>query len=249
MYQEERINKILQWLQEKEVLSNQDIMNRLNVSRDTARRDIIKVVESGKAVRTHGGIVGIHCLTNVGNYQMRKTENVEGKRRIGREAAKHLAADTVCFFDTSTHMPYVCSELERMKIYTHSLDNLELLADLSSVEVYSLGGKLYKENRFFYSADTIKKVYNLNFDIALFGAASVKEDGIYYVDEEEAFLKSLVAERADQVIVMADHPKFHRQANFRGLTYDKIDLMITDREPNDEWKNFLKKEKVKCISV
>ncbi|MDO4943270.1 MAG: DeoR/GlpR family DNA-binding transcription regulator [Lachnospiraceae bacterium] len=249
MYQEERISKILQWLQKEDVLSNQDIMRRLNISRDTARRDIIKIVESGKAVRTHGGIAGTDILTNVGNYQMRKTDNVEGKRRIGKEAAKHLKADSICFFDTSTHMPYVCSELGRVQVYTHSLDNLELLAAASSAEVHSLGGKLHRENRFFYGTDTVNKIRNMNFDIALLGAASVKEDGIYYVDEEDALMKSLAADRSDRVIVMADYPKFQRKANYRGLSFDQIDMLITDQEMDDKWKETLKKEYVEWIIV
>lgn len=249
MYQEERISKILQWLQKEDVLSNQDIMNRFNISRDTARRDIIKIVESGKAVRTHGGIAGTDILTNVGNYQMRKAENIEGKRRIGKEAAKHLKTGSICFFDTSTHMPYVCSELGRVYVYTHSLDNLELLAASSSADVHSLGGKLHRENRFFYGTDVVKKILDMNFDIALFGAASVKEDGIYYVDEEDASMKSLAADRSARVIVMADHPKFQRQANYRGLSFHKIDVLITDREMDVKWKEILKKENVEWIIV
>ena len=56
MYQEERIYKILKLLREKKSLSNQEIMEKFNISRDTARRDILKLVDEGVAVRTHGGI-------------------------------------------------------------------------------------------------------------------------------------------------------------------------------------------------
>ncbi|VDG72928.1 DeoR family transcriptional regulator [Clostridium carnis] len=53
MYQEERIYKILKLLREKKSLSNQEIMEKFNISRDTARRDILKLVDEGVAVRTH----------------------------------------------------------------------------------------------------------------------------------------------------------------------------------------------------
>ena len=48
MYQEERLRRILEWLKSEQALSNQDLMERLEISRDTARRDIIKLSEAGK---------------------------------------------------------------------------------------------------------------------------------------------------------------------------------------------------------
>ena len=149
MYQEERLKKILDWLQEEQVLSNQELMKRLQISRDTARRDIIKLTEEGKAIRTHGGIATADFRLQAANYKTRKTDNKEGKRRIGKKATQFLSENGIYFFDASTHMPYVCSNLKKMKVYTHSLDNFNLLAASPNVEVYALGGNLNKENRFF----------------------------------------------------------------------------------------------------
>lgn len=44
MYQEERLYQIMNLLREKKSLSKQEIMERFNISRDTARRDIICLV-------------------------------------------------------------------------------------------------------------------------------------------------------------------------------------------------------------
>ena len=90
MYQEERLKKILDWLQEEQVLSNQELMKRLQISRDTARRDIIKLTEEGKAIRTHGGIAAADFRLQAANYKTRKTDNKEGKRRIGKKATQFL---------------------------------------------------------------------------------------------------------------------------------------------------------------
>ncbi|MEY9141505.1 winged helix-turn-helix transcriptional regulator [Mammaliicoccus lentus] len=43
MYQEERLLKILDYLKKNNQISNKDICDTLNISRDNARRDIIKV--------------------------------------------------------------------------------------------------------------------------------------------------------------------------------------------------------------
>lgn len=244
MYQEERLKKILDWLQEEQVLSNQELMKRLQISRDTARRDIIKLTEEGKAIRTHGGIATADFRLQAANYKTRKTDNKEGKRRIGKKATQFLSENGIYFFDASTHMPYVCSNLKKMKVYTHSLDNLNLLAASPNVEVYALGGNLNKENRFFYGLGILEKIRDIRFDAALLGAAAVKEDGIYFVDEEDAYIKKIAAQNAEKVIVLADYPKFQRQAPFKAIELEEIDYMIVDREPDSYWKEILQEKQV-----
>ena len=46
MYQEERLYQIMNLLRKKKSLSKQEIMSTFNISRDTARRDIICLVET-----------------------------------------------------------------------------------------------------------------------------------------------------------------------------------------------------------
>lgn len=53
MYQEERLYQIMNLLRKKKSLSKQEIMSTFNISRDTARRDIICLVEQKIALRTH----------------------------------------------------------------------------------------------------------------------------------------------------------------------------------------------------
>lgn len=250
MYQEERLRKILEWLRKEQVLSNQDLMERLDISRDTARRDIIRLTETGRAIRTHGGIARTDFEVRVENYQSRMMQNEEGKQRIGEKAAELLEGQDICFFDTSTHMPYVCGMLNQpMKVYTHSLENLILLASESQIEVHSLGGTLNKENRFFYGFEVWETLMNLNFDTALLGVAAMGEDGIYYENEEDAQIKRLAARRVKKVIVMADYPKFQRVSKFRAIGFDKVDLLILDREPTSKWKQNFEKEAVQWIVV
>lgn len=52
MYQEERLYQIMNLLRKKKSLSKQEIMSTFNISRDTARRDIICLVEQ-KSLYAH----------------------------------------------------------------------------------------------------------------------------------------------------------------------------------------------------
>lgn len=46
-------------------------MDQFHISRDTARRDIVRLVNENLAVRTHGGIT-LNDVHQIGNYQTRK---------------------------------------------------------------------------------------------------------------------------------------------------------------------------------
>lgn len=81
MYQEERIYKILEILKDKKTMTNQEIMDQFHVSRDTARRDIVRLVNENLAIRTHGGIT-LNNVHQIGSYQIRKQENEEIKMKL-----------------------------------------------------------------------------------------------------------------------------------------------------------------------
>ena len=128
MYQEERIYKILEILKAKKTMTNQEIMDQFHISRDTARRDIVRLVSENLAVRTHGGIT-LNDVHQIGNYQTRKQENEEIKNEIGKIAVSLIENNKVIFFDTSTTVAALCQYVESdIEAYSHSLDNIEILS-------------------------------------------------------------------------------------------------------------------------
>lgn len=240
MYQEERLYEILNMLRDKTVLSNKEIMETFDISRDTARRDIVRLVDEGVAIRTHGGIAIPSIQNEVKDYKNRININSEEKVQLGKYATKYIAPNQVCFFDVSTTVQALCQWItENISIYTHSLDNMEILAD-KNCEVHLLGGKLERKNRFLYGSETISQIEDIHFDIAFLGAAAISKDGIYVVDHEDAFIKKKIAERTSFVCVITDSEKFFKLSTFKAISFDSIDLVITTKEPPLEIKERMK---------
>ena len=63
MFIEERHKKILELLNEKQSITNQEIQERFGISYDTAKRDLRLLEEQGLLKRTHGGAIP---LRNIG---------------------------------------------------------------------------------------------------------------------------------------------------------------------------------------
>ena len=57
MYQEERMQLILDYLSKNKRISVEEICKLYDVSRDTARRDLVNLEKQGAIIRTHGGAI------------------------------------------------------------------------------------------------------------------------------------------------------------------------------------------------
>lgn len=160
-----------------------EIMDQFHISRDTARRDIVRLVSENLAARTHGGIT-LNDVHQIGNYQTRKQKNEEIKNEIGKTAVSLIENNKVIFFDTSTTVAALCQYVESdIEAYSHSLDNIEILSNHCLCQM--IGGTYFKKNRYMYGSQTLNMIDQIYFDLAYVAAAAVMEDGIYVEEFEQ----------------------------------------------------------------
>lgn len=227
MYQEERVYQILELLKKEKTLTNQDIMEKFSISRDTARRDIIKLVDEGLATRTHGGITLTSLHSPIDHYRDRQVKNKEIKKVLATQAIKYLNVHKVCFFDVSTTIEEMCEMVpKKIEAYSHSLDNIEKLANYCSAHM--IGGKYNNYNRYMYGSQALEMLDNIYFDIAFIGAAAIKEDGIYVEEYEDAAIKKKVASRSACVCLIIDDSKFLKTSSYKALNWDSINIIIAN---------------------
>ena len=250
MYQEERLLKILEYLNCYNNISVHEICKMFDISRDTARRDIVKLVEEGTVMRTHGGITLPGLINTIRNYRQRLEAHSEEKRNIAEKALMFIKDNEHYFFDVSTTVSYLAKGLNKnVTVFTHSLDNIEILSENKDVYVHCIGGCLNKTNRFFYDIDCKNSLYGIHFDAAFLGAAAITEDGIYYANHEDAFIKQISAKQSDKVILLADFEKYGRTAYYKGLNWDQIDVIITDRVPPSLYVDIIKSHNIELYII
>jgi len=248
MYQEERLMKILEYLNEHNNMSIHTICEMFSVSRDTARRDILKLTEQGTAIRTHGGISLPILRSTMQAYRERLAFYSEEKKNIAQKALQLINEKEHYFFDASTTIRFLAQYLNKsVTVFTHSLDNIEILSEQKDVFVHSIGGCLNKKNRFFYKPNCIDYIDGIMFDAAFLGATAITEDGIYYDDEEDVFIKKQVIKQSAKVIVLADYKKFNSSSYYKGITWDQIDIIVTDHIPNALFLDIIEAQNIELI--
>lgn len=176
----------------------------------------------------------IDKIQNFGNYNIpsfkeRLNIHFEEKKNIAEKALMFIKENKKYFFDVSTNISILAKALNKnVTVFTHSLDNIEILSEKNVVVVEAVGGYLNKKNRFFYEPNCTDYFEGEQFDAAFFGAGAITANGIYYDDEEDAFIKKAAAKKAKKVILLAEHQKYKNAGYFKGLDLDQIDIIIMD---------------------
>lgn len=216
------------------------ILRNTEKSRDTARRDIVKLTEAGMVDRTHGGIILPQLTGRIEQYKDRICIQEEAKRRIAKRVRECLKDKDMCFLDTSTTLRLLCEsykeDLKGKTIFTHSMDNVLILSEEKDIDLHAIGGKVNGKNRFFYGGDALRQIQQVHFEAVVLGAAACMEDGLYYEDQEDAQIKRVVSEKADLVIVAADVTKFSKRSRYKGIGWGEVDLFITETNPGKKWE-------------
>lgn len=247
--QEERLVRLMEYLQQHQRMTTGTICELFNVSRDTARRDIVKLVESEKVIRIRGGVMLPRLTKEVSGYKERLIIEYSGKREIGQIAAALVKDGDYVIFDASTtvHLAAQCLEKEDVTVVTNAIDVASVLADNDDVTVHLLGGTLNGKHRFLYGAATLQKLSEYQVDKLFLGACGITADGISYPNEEDGVIKREMINHADQVIVLADSTKFGKRLFHRISGLESIDIIITDKHPDEEMTRVLNDHDIEVI--
>lgn len=235
MYQEQRLEAILELLKDQEVLTTEETMERFQVSRDTVRRDFAKLTKAGKVKRIHGGVMQLKADSKIFSFNERLKEFTESKKHIAELAESFLKERGTYFFDVSTTVLQLAELIEiPITVYTHSLDNSIMLSGNDKVELHALGGKFYSKNRFFYSVNEADLLKQINFDAVFIGAAGLKDGQVSFEDQEDAYIKQLAIRNAKNKILLAEEVKFGKSSTYDVGTLNDFDYLLTDKQPNSE---------------
>ncbi|BDZ32076.1 DeoR/GlpR family DNA-binding transcription regulator [Lactiplantibacillus sp. WILCCON 0030] len=229
MVQQLRQQKLLQALDRARQMSVADVMQQLNVSRDTARRDIVAITEKGLAQRIHGGVQVLNFGSKIPSFQDRLQQFTATKIGLAKTVLPLITAGQYVFIDVSTTLLKLTQLLtQQVTVYTHSLDNAISLATNPAITLHVLGGELNQMNRFMAGPETLAALRHVQFDQVIVGAVTVTATGIYFSDEADAAVKRQALAQTAQGVLVCEHRKFGQVARFQGGTLAQLQVVVTD---------------------
>lgn len=246
---QERRNQIVDILNKKGTISNNEIISTFGVSIETVRRDLAFLEERGYCERVYGGAVRKKFMNVEPEYLNREKENLSEKQVIANEGAKLISNGDTVFFDLGTTVQLLAHKLDADKdiiAFTNALRTAITLSDKGK-KVFIPGGEL-REGEYAVSGSFSEDcMNNFNIDKAFIGVGGINENGISDFIISEARLRSKIIKNARKVIALADFSKFGVCAMCNVCGVEDIDVLITDDKAPIEVLRELEKKGVQVI--
>lgn len=227
-----RREQILQLLQtvESSALSVEEIAERFGVSFATVRRDLSRLHQDRRITRTYGGV----ALTGPAELSIhqRHLEFTAEKDAIGRHAADLVADGAVVILDAGTTTEFVARHLDAddITVFTNGIGAVNVLLGKENVSVVVLGGRLRSVNQTISGPEAEHMLHSVVADYAFIGADAVHPQyGVASRTLEQSRLKTLMMQRARQIVVVADRRKVSTdQFNYWSPTPPRWRLITDD---------------------
>ena len=227
---EERQQRILELLKEKEIIKTRNLMQTFDVSESTIRRDLQEMEEAGWLRRVHGGAKKIIKLEAEPSMQEKSSKNVQEKMKIAEYAASLVEYGEFIYLDAGTTTYEMLPFLKEKKVHviTNSVQHASFSIDLG-IQTTMLGGKIRLTTKAAVSNQTIEHIKTCYFDKAFMGTNGIHENyGYTTADAEEAATKKAAMGQAQQVFMLADESKFNK-VNFSKMGNLEEATVITNR--------------------
>lgn len=208
---EERLDIIMQMIENEQKVSNKKLLEALDTSESTLRRDLDYLESKGIIKRVHGGAI-LDKLEEETNFNFNKTTNIEQKIMIGKKAAKLIKNNDFIFIDggTTTHQLIDYIKAKDITVVTNGIMHVEKLNSLG-IKTILLGGEIKHSTFITYGEIAVSELSQLSFDLAFIGTNGVGDEAYTTADIHEAILKRMAISRSNQSYVLADSSKIGKK--------------------------------------
>ncbi|GAA1360409.1 DeoR/GlpR family DNA-binding transcription regulator [Arthrobacter rhombi] len=244
MFAEERHRLIGDLVASTGRVSVADLAARLDITRETVRRDLAQLEHDGLLRRVHGGAVaGGTASTAEESLSVRTSLNHEQKSRIAARALELLPSGaTSVALDAGTTTELLAQQMAStlpehgttdLLVLTHSVPVAYRIATGSSFQLELIGGRVRTLTSAAMGAAAIDQFRALRPDIAFIGTNGIHaEFGLSTPDPLEAAMKSAIVASARRVVLLADSSKLGQETLVRFAALDQIDALVTDNAPD-----------------
>jgi len=229
----QRREKIQDFLSVHQIARTFDLMDLLESSEATVRRDLEWLEQKGILERTHGGAILNQRVMFDQEYQLRIKSFPDEKRRIGELAAALIEEGDIVFVNSGSTAAQVLQNIPhdpRITVYTN---NMSVLMDISDpgFHLYLIGGEFQVRSNSLagrFAFDNLGLVF-ANKAILGVDGISLKHGCTVPTNPEAEVVRRMIERTKGQVIVAADHSKWGAVSNFPVAGMNEINKWVTDK--------------------
>ena len=236
MLAEDRLDRIFQMVNDRVSVTATELMEALDASESTIRRDLTRLAQMGRIARVHGG------ATALARTVVPADQTVSEKRRlhlwekaaIARHAAKLIGPDDFVYIDAGSTTGCLVEAITetRATYVTNSIANAHVLLE-KGCRVLLPAGELKAITEALVGEQTVACIERFRFTIGFFGTnGATPETGFTTPEVGEAFIKEVALKQTLRPFVLCDSSKFSNVSPCAFASFDAATI-ITDSVPDD----------------
>lgn len=225
----------------------EDLMQLLDSSESTVRRDLGELEQEGRLHRVHGGAELFHSLQEELSNQEKSVKNSQIKQALAQKASRFIYDNDVIFIDSGTTTEFLLPFLQgkNVTVVTNSIHHATRLVDLS-IKTIIIGGYVKQTTDASIGSVALEQIRQMNFDKAFLGMNGVDEAYLTTPDMEEAVIKKAVIANAKVSYILVDGTKIGQVSFVKVAAIDQVTI-ITEAASTGILKKI--KEKAKVIEL
>ena len=251
MLTNDRHDQILKIINSERSISTKKLMSILFVSEATVRRDLSYMEEKGLLKRVHGGAIIINSPASEESSLIREQILVREKKRMAQEALRFIDNGYSCFIDSSTtvgHIIPLLNEFKELSIVTNGIHCALMFIKFTKFDVILTNGRVNFATGSTVGVDTVSYIKQFNCNVFIFSCSGISlSNGITEANIEQMRTKQEMIRQSSMHVLLVDHTKFDKIFFAKTCDFDRIDVIITDLMPSNDYVELFKKQNIRLI--
>ncbi|MFS9231285.1 DeoR/GlpR family DNA-binding transcription regulator [Streptococcus australis] len=233
MKKQERLNEIINLVNKAGTVYVQDIMESMQVSDMTVRRDLIELEKQGLLIRVRNGAKSNQFLPSRElPHEEKLLKNILAKREVAKKASELIKEGESIFLGPGTSVEVLSEAInnKELRVVTNCLPIFqELLKKKSDTfKVILLGGELRETSQAFVGEITNTLMERMYFHKMFFSGNGIVDGRVLTSSFEEAYTQKLALERSSEAYLLIDSSKIGKEDFTSICSLKKVTAVITD---------------------
>jgi len=228
----ERQEQLLRFVQLRQRVTVDEILQEFGVSAATARRDLDVLENQGSIQRFHGGAKSVQQAPPERPVLGRTSTQLEAKSRIALAASDLVNDGETIFLGSGTTVLEVARHLhgkQGLTVITNSLLVLNELSTDTAITVVGLGGMLRHSEMSMIGHITQQALEEIRVQKIMIGIRAIDvQHGLTNDYLPETLTDRAILDKSDQIIIVADHSKCGRVSTAFLAPVTAVQTLITD---------------------
>jgi len=232
MLKKERHEFIMRQINLHNRVLTSDLVDLLNVSEDTIRRDLHELSEENQLHKVHGGALSRSYQTSFDDSEIYARD---AKIAIAKKATSLIKDGMVIVTGGGTTMIELVKQLPsnlQATFFTISPFVAIELSNYPQVEVILIGGPFSKNSQVTYGGHVVSQLSEIKADLCLLGTSAIHpKDGLTDTDWEINQLKKTMLNCSRKSVVLCISEKLNTSLRLKVASLENIDYLITEMAP------------------